>query len=66
MKQAAAQSLCEVCHLRPAHLSLCETCGRAWGRARNKDDGTLDEMVTWVARRAWRFARLAQGTRSRK
>jgi len=65
MKQAAAQSLCEVCHLRPAHLALCDVCGRAWDRAVNEDDGTLDALITWTAKRAWRFA-LAQGKKARR
>jgi len=65
VKQAAAQSLCEVCRLRPAHLSLCAVCGRAWDRARNEDDGTLNAMVAWAARRAWRFA-LAQRKKARR
>lgn len=65
LKQGATESLCEVCHLRPARLSLCDLCGRAWDRARNKDDGTLDAMLRWAARRAWRFA-LAQGKKARR
>jgi hypothetical protein len=65
MKQAATQSLCEVCRLRPAHLALCGLCGRAWDRVKNKDDGTLDAMLAWAARRAWRFA-LAQGKKARR
>lgn len=66
MKHGAQASFCAVCQLNPARSHLCATCGRAWDRARNKDDGTLAAMMTWTARRAWRFARLAQRTRSRK
>lgn len=50
------RKLCVICRLNPAKLLMCAACGRAWDRASRKDDGSLNAMVAWAARRAWRFA----------
>lgn len=49
-------SKCVICRLQPVRaLGMCEDCGKAHDRARDRDEGVL-ALIRWVANRTRRFA----------
>jgi hypothetical protein len=50
------ETLCSVCRLETAELLLCKGCQRSYDRSLASKGEGIDELIKWVARRAWKFA----------
>lgn len=50
---------CAICETPSTSTLLCEKCGRAYDRWREShaDDGTMDALIRWTAKRARHFAK---------